>query len=289
MSGAFTSKGLDSPRLCAEMLLAHVLGCDRLKLYTDPDRPAAEQERAALRDLTQRALNHEPVQYLTGVAWFFSMRFKADARALIPRPCTELIVEHVLQHARLVPPSSEAGASSGPVIADVCTGGGCIAVALAKHLKSARVIACDVSAEALTLARENAELHRVADRLDFLQGDLLAPVLDHPVGSRLNYLVSNPPYIPDDEWNDPEMMGKNVKGHEPELALRAGPDALRLVRPLIAQGPQRLLPGGLLMIELATQSAAAALALAQENPLLDSPRILKDHEGLDRVLLARRR
>jgi len=285
MTGAFSSKGLDSPRLSAEMLIAHVLGCDRLRLYTDPDRPATDRERATLRDLTQRALGHEPVQYLTGEAWFFSMRFKADRRALIPRPCTELIVEHVLQHARLTPPA----AGDGLAIADVCTGGGCIAVALAKHLKSARVIATDTSEAALTLAKENAALHAVSERVDFMRGDLLTPLLDHPVGSRLNYLVSNPPYIPDHEWENPAMVGRNVKGHEPDEALRAGPDALRLVRPLIEEGPHRLLPGGVLMVELASCSAGEALALAEANPLLESPRILKDHEGLERVLLARRR
>src|SRR6185295_16304457 len=139
-------------RLQAELLMAHVLGCERLRLYMDADRPASPLERSALRDLVGRALGHEPVQYLTGEAWFFSLPFKVDRRVLIPRPATETIVEHVLQHAR-----AEAGfggkTGEGVVIADVCTGSGCIAIALLKNLPQARAVATDVSPDALEVAR----------------------------------------------------------------------------------------------------------------------------------------
>lgn len=283
MTGAFKAKGLESPKLCAEMLLAHVLGCDRLRLYIEADRPATPIERQTLRDLVTRALNHEPVQYLVGEAWFFSLAFKVSPAVLIPRPCTEIIAEHVVQHARVTP------GFDSPTIADVCTGSGCLAVSLAKHLKNARALATDISAEALAVAKENAERHVVSDRVEFMRGDLLAPLLQHPSGSRLHYLVANPPYIPDSEWNDPGMVGKNVKGHEPELALRAGEDALRLVRPLIEHGPNHLLDGGLLLVELASSSAEAALALANAQPDLDSARIVPDLEGLPRTLIARRK
>ncbi|MBL8744976.1 MAG: peptide chain release factor N(5)-glutamine methyltransferase, partial [Phycisphaerae bacterium] len=138
MASTFAERGLDSPRLCAELLLSHVLGCDRMRLYMDADRPAAPLEREALRGLVARALRHEPVQYLVGEAWFFSLPFHVDPRVLIPRHCTEIIVEHVLQHQR-----AEPGFAPGGVVtlADICTGSGCIAVSLLKNLPSARAVA----------------------------------------------------------------------------------------------------------------------------------------------------
>lgn len=294
MSDAFTKKGLDSPRLLAEMLMAHVVGCDRLKLYTDTDRPASPLERDRLRELVQRAMKHEPVQYLVGHAWFFGLRLKVDRRALIPRPATETIVEHVLQHARASAGRSARG--EGVLLADICAGSGCIAVALLKHLAGARAVATEISPDAAELARENAVEHGVSDRLDLLVGDLLAPLQSHPltrgVGS-LDYLVSNPPYIPDDEW---AAVEPNVKDHEPHLALRGGADGLDVVRRLLGDlasgghdAVQILKPGGLLLIEVADSRASSALRLVSCREELEGAQILKDFEGLPRVIVARKR
>ncbi|MEM1329232.1 MAG: peptide chain release factor N(5)-glutamine methyltransferase [Planctomycetota bacterium] len=289
MQDAFKSRGLDSPRLCAEILMAHVIGCDRLKLYTDPDRPASPLERETLRDLVKRALNHEPVQYLTGEAWFFGMRFDVDRRVLIPRPSTETIVEHVLQHQRAEPGFGHGEASGeGLLIADLCTGSGCVGIALAKRLQGARVAATDVSSDALEVARANAHAHAVDERMDFVQGDLLVALDQHPgarVNHSLHYLVSNPPYIPDGEWADVEP---NVKDHEPELALRGGADGLDLVRPLVELAHERLVPHGVLAIELAASHADQAVALATQTGKYDEIRMLQDLEGHDRVLWAER-
>lgn len=283
MSKAFDERGVESPRLSAEMLLAHVLGCDRLRLYMNADRPASQAERDQLRALVSRALTHEPVQYLVGEAWFFSLPFTVDRRVLIPRPSTETIVEHVLQETR-----KRADQAPPQVIADVCTGSGCIAVVLARNLAAARVLATDISGEALDVARANAARHAVADRITFLQGDLLEPLRRSPTPP-LGFLVANPPYIPDHEWHDPAMMGRNVKGHEPELALRGGADGLRLVEPMIDQSAEFLAPGGRLLIELAASTAEAALARAVANPQWSEARILMDADGLPRVLSAVRR
>ncbi|HZW09156.1 MAG TPA: peptide chain release factor N(5)-glutamine methyltransferase [Phycisphaerales bacterium] len=298
MKEAFAKAGLDSPQLCAEMLVAHVLGCERLKLYMDPDRPAAPLERQQLRDLVARALKDEPVQYLVGEAWFFSMPFHVDRRVLIPRPATGTIVEHVLQHARATPGfggESEGRFGEGVVIADICTGSGCVAVALAKHMPGARVVVTDVSPDALEVAGLNAARHKVAERVDLLAGDLLAPLDAHPAtkgrGS-LHYLVSNPPYIPDDEWesSDPETgVQANVKEYEPELALRGGPDGLAFVRPLLTEGPRSLRPGGLILVEVAASRANDARALAEASPMLEAVTVLKDFEGLPRTVVARRK
>lgn len=288
MTQAFTAKGLDAPRLQAELLMSHVLGCERLRLYMDADRPASPLERSVLRDLVGRALNHEPVQYLVGEAWFFSLPFKVDRRVLIPRPGTETIVEQVLQHAR-VEPGFGGKTGEGVVIADICTGSGCIAIALLKNLPHARAIATDISSDALEVARLNAERHRVADRLELLHGNLLAPLADHPAArahGSLSFLVSNPPYIPDGEW---AAVPPNVKNHEPSLALKGGADGLDHVRPLIEQGPGYLRPGGLMLIEVADSNASVALQLLSARPDMEHARVLTDFEGLPRVIVAHRK
>lgn len=274
----------DSPRLCAEMLLAHVIGCDRLRLYMEIDRPATPLERESLRELVSRAMNDEPVQYLVGEAWFYGLPMTVDRRVLIPRHCTETIVEQVLHHARSEP-GFGGPAGQGVTIGDVCTGSGAVAIAILKNLKGARALATDVSPEALELARRNADRHAVADRADFLAGDLLNPIRDHPAGHGLHYVVSNPPYIPDHEWQE---VARNVKDFEPEIALRGGPDGLRFVRPIIEQAPACLRPHGLLLVEIAACTAGAVLRLAEGHPLLRTPRIVKDGDGLPRVLVATR-
>lgn len=283
MGEAFTAKGLDSPRLCAEILLAHVIGCDRLRLYMEADRPASPLERSELRDLVRRALEHEPVQYLTGEAWFFGLAFHVDRRVLIPRPATETIVEQVLQHARSQGHAGETG--EGLLIGDVCTGSGCVAIALAKRLKGARIVATDASEDALEVARRNRTRHEVAERVELLRGDLLAPVREHPIAGRdrsLMYLVANPPYIPDHEWDDVEP---NVRLHEPEMALRGGADGLDLVRPLAEQAPDLVAPGGLVLIEVAASASEEARALVEAHARVHHAEIVFDHEGLPRVVV----
>ena len=271
----FERKGLDAPRLSAEMLLSHVLGTDRLKLYMDPDRPTSDLERAAFRDLVERALNHEPVDYLVGRSPFFSMMLKVTPAVLIPRPSTETAVEHIIQHARRTPGFAR------PTIADVGTGSGAIAIALAKHIDGARIIATDLHDDALALARENAHAQGVADRIDFRQGDLLEPL----AGEQLHYLVSNPPYIPDHEW---DAVAPHVKNHEPTHALRSGPDGLDHLRPLIADGPALLHQPGQLVLEIAACHKDQVLALAQQHALLTHEHVLADHQALPRILVADR-
>jgi release factor glutamine methyltransferase len=287
MQEAFFKKDLDSPRLMSEMLVSHVIGCDRMKLYLDPDRPVSPLERDTLRNLVARALKHEPVQYLVSEAWFFGMPFHVDRRVLIPRPATETIVEEVLQNIR-ARHGQGATKGEGVLIADVCTGSGCIAIALLKNLPAARVVATECSADAVEVARTNAIRHGVLDRLDILTGDLLAPLNDYPTtrgAGALDYLVSNPPYIPDDEW---PAVAANVKDHEPHLALRGGVDGLDYVRRLLEAGPRLIKPEGLLLIEVADSRAGAALEMVTAHMDLADARVLKDFEGLPRVIVARR-
>jgi len=284
----FTRRDLDSPRRQAEMLLMHVMGCKRLSLYTDHDRPTTPLERQALRDLVTRALKHEPVQYLVGEESFFGLDFKVDKRVLIPRPATATIVEEVLQHHRATRPGP-AIKGEGLLIADICTGSGCIAIALLKNIPMARAVASDLSPDALTVAGENARRHAVTDRLEFAKGNLLGPLAEMPATrgvESIDYLVSNPPYIPDDEW---AAVEPNVKNYEPHLALRGGSDGLDLVRPLFADGPALLRPSGMILVEVAASRTTHAAELAAANPLLGDIRVLKDIDGLARVIAARRK
>ncbi len=287
MTEAFTKKGLDSPRLSAELLLTHVLGCDRLRLYMDADRPASPLERDTLRDLVGRALKHEPIDYLVGERWFFGMAFHVSPAVLVPRPSTETIVENVLLHAR-AEPGFGGKTGEGVRIADVCTGSGCIAIALLKNLPKATAVATDISADALAIARKNAERHTVADRIELLNGDLLAPlqVASGGAGRDLHYLLANPPYIPDYEW---DAVPANVKDHEPHAALRGGADGLMFVKPIIEQAAEYLRPGGVVMVEVAACTAEQVSRFAGEQPGLEHPRILTDMDGLPRVVVATRR
>ncbi len=285
MAQTFEKKGLDSPRLMAELILSHVIGCERLRLYMEVDRPATALELDQLRDLTRRALEHEPVQYLTGDAWFFGIGFRVDPRVLVPRPSSEAIVERVIEHCR-VTPGFGGPAGSGVLIADVCTGSGCIGLALAKNLPEARVVATDVSPEAIEVAEANAERLGLSDRFDLLVGDLLEPLREHPATAgrgSLHFLVANPPYIPDHEW---AAVDANVKDHEPSGALRGGADGLRFVRPLLQGAAAFVRAGGLVLVEIAESTADEAAAIAEAADGLEQVEVIDDFEGRPRVVCA---
>lgn len=279
ISKALQGAGVESPRLCGELLVAHVIGCDRLQLYVEADRPASPSELDRLRALVARALKHEPVQYLVETGWFFSLPMRVNRHTLVPRPETETIVEAVLQSARAAP------ASGRGAIADIGTGSGCIIVALLKNLPESHGIAVDISEDALAVARENAARHGVLDRLDLLQGDRLTPLEHHPGARSLDFLVSNPPYIPDEEW---EVVPETLH-FEPAAALRGGPDGLQLVRPIIETAGRHLKPGGMLAVEIAESTVEAVLTIATSQPSLCDCRIEPDFQGRPRILIARRR
>lgn len=276
--------GVDDARLKADMLLAHALGCERLRLYADPERPASAAERDAFRALVKRALAREPVDYLVGEAPFFGLRFGVTRATLVPRPATETLVEFVLDQERAKP---RADAPRTVRLADIGTGSGIIAITLAKFLPksgaAAEAIATDISADAIEAARANAARHGVP--VEFRQGDLLAPLAGDFAGENgLDYLLSNPPYIPDDEW---DALEPEVKDWEPTQALRGGADGLDCVRPLLAHGAAHLKGGGWIAIELAAAKAAEAQRLAEQAGWLET-RILKDHEGFPRILVGRK-
>lgn len=276
MSEHFQAKSVDSPRLVGEMLLAHVISCDRMRLYMDVDRPASREELTQLRALVARAAQHEPVQYLVGHGWFFSREFEVNRSTLIPRPATETLVEHVLQWHHITRIAS-------PLLADIGTGTGCIAVSLATEIKDARIVATDLVPEALELARRNAQRYAVDDRIEFRAGSLLQPLREGPPGRRFDMICSNPPYISDPEWAD---VQRNVKEYEPQSALRGGTDGLDFIRPLIVEARSLLADEGQLVIEIAHSQRDAVLELARKADYAHVT-VFKDHESLWRVLVAK--
>ncbi|MFI4916157.1 MAG: peptide chain release factor N(5)-glutamine methyltransferase [Phycisphaerales bacterium JB060] len=275
LRGALKDKGIDDARLCAELLVAHVIGCERLRLYMEADRPAKPEELTRLRDLAKRALSHEPVQYLVGEWSFYGITLNTDKRALIPRPESQTLVDEAVVAIKDI----EARA---PLVADVCTGSGCIAIAIASQAGNANVHAIDIDADALALARENIERTKLADRITTFEGDLLAAL---PEGQQYDAIVANPPYIPDNEW---DAVAPNVKDYEPTHALRAGADGLDVVRPLIAQAAESLRPGGLLAIEVATARADEALQLLTIDDRYQNAEVVRDFSGRPRVIAATR-
>ena len=297
MDGHLAQKGIDSPRVCAEMLLAHVLGCERMRLYMDADRPASADELDRLRALVVRAGRHEPVQYLVGEAWFWSKRFAVGPATLIPRPATEHLVEEAVGALR-----AAAAAGTSPVrMLEIGTGTGCVAACVAAALRGqrrgvdpsepgpapvdVRIVATDLVPAALELARANLDAHRVLDAVDLRAGDLYVPLRADERGS-FHVLASNPPYVRDDEWAE---MAANVRDHEPRSALAGGADGMDVIRPLVAAARGWLVPGGLLAVEVGHRQRDDALAAARANPALEGAEVRKDFEGFWRLLVARRR
>jgi release factor glutamine methyltransferase len=272
-------KGLDSPRLAAEMLLAHVLAVPRIRLYTDYERVLPEKLLASYRDLVKRAAQSEPVAYLTGTAPFFNLEFQVTRDVLIPRPDTETLVEAVLQLSR-----NTAGLES-PRVLDLCTGSGCVAAAIAYHHKNSTVTATELSPAAAAVARRNIERLGLSERVGVEEGDLFEPLARVVDQRPYDILVANPPYIPTGQI---ASLDPSVRDFEPHAALDGGLDGLAIHRRILRGAPDRVSPGGHVLLEIAFDQAAAALAMAADFPTLTAPRIIKDHAGHDRVLSLRR-
>jgi len=268
-TGYFQKRNIESPRLNAEHLLAHVLGRKRIDLYLEFERRLPESELTPLRELVKRRGSGEPLQHLLGTVEFCGRTFRCDKRALVPRPETEQLVELLVSyfksevaHARMV---------------DVGTGSGVIALSLAEEFSKAEIVGADISEDALLLARENAERLGLADRVRFLRSDLLENVQPD-----FDLIVANLPYV---STEDRQNLSREVL-HDPEVALFAGARGDELVRQLIAQAPSWLRPGGMLAMEIGIgQSETLAAVLAEKN--YRDIWTEKDYSGVIRFLFAR--
>jgi release factor glutamine methyltransferase len=278
-TGFFDRKQIDSPRLSAELLLAHVLNVPRIKLYTGYDKALPPQALTPFRELVRRAGEHEPVAYLTGCVHFFNLELKIAPGVLIPRPDTETLVESVLQMVR------HTVGMERPRILDLCTGSGCVALAIAKRLNESQITAIDLAAKAVELARQNAQELGLSDRVRVLQGDLFTALSDPIDLAPFDIIVANPPYIPTD---DIPQLDRNVRDYEPVEALDGGKDGLAVHRRILAAAPERLTPSGRIYQEVQFDQVAAVAELIESTPGLITPAILKDHAGHERVVTARK-
>lgn len=263
-------RGIGSPRLEVELLLGLVLKMTRVQLVIDADRPLAKAELDRYKALHKRRRTGEPVAYLTGVREFYGRPFRVDARVLIPRPDTEILVETALARTKHVSLSAR--------VLDLCTGSGCVAITIGRERPTARVIAVDISKDALSLAQENA-LRLGAVNVGFLLGDLFAP-LGPPGRVRFDLITANPPYIPDEEI--PKLQ-QDVRDFEPKLALAGGPDGLDIVRRIVTDAPSYLDEGGCLAIEVAFGQAQAARELFVKRGFREVE-ITRDLGGIERVV-----
>ena len=290
--------GIETARLDAECLLAHALGWARWRLVTERRRRLTPDEFAMYLSILQRRELREPLAYLVGMREFWSLSLAVSPNVLVPRPETETLVEAALSLLRDEPPgcgtgspSFQAGHPHGvseaghPVLIDLCTGSGAVAIALARELPGSALIATDISRRALQIARSNAEAHSVIDRITFLRGNLWRALDGQGPDMRADLVVSNPPYIPSGVL--PKLMPEIQ--WEPRKALDGGWDGLALHRGIIAGAPDRIRPGGFLLLEIGADQADSVSQLLEDRGSFGNIRVLPDLAGRDRVVVARRR
>ncbi|MBM4466146.1 MAG: peptide chain release factor N(5)-glutamine methyltransferase [Chloroflexi bacterium] len=265
-----TQSALDSPRLDAEILLAHALGMTITQLHAHPQSQLSSAALAFYLQLIERRARHEPVAYIVGQKEFYGLDFFVDNRVLIPRPETELLVELSVEMAQ---------ARSLRLIADVGTGCGAIAVSLAVHLPQALVYATDASPAALEVAVCNCRRHGVEDRVRLLHGHLLEP-LPEPV----DLIVANLPYVSQAEW---AQLPPEISRYEPREALNGGRDGLDHIRRLLAQAGRYLKPGGVVLLEIGATQGPAVVALARHHFPAARVEIAQDYAGLDRIVMVK--
>ncbi|MDQ7837623.1 MAG: peptide chain release factor N(5)-glutamine methyltransferase [Thermodesulfobacteriota bacterium] len=271
--------GVPEPEADAQVLVAHVLGVDRLNLFLNMDRVLSSAEEKTLAGLILERTKRMPLQHILGEQEFWSLSFKVTPEVLIPRPETEILVEAVLNTVKKqgIPPDD------GLTILDLCTGSGILAVVLARELPGVDIYAVDISKEALSVAMENARRHNVLDSITFLQGDLFAPLADQ--GVSFDLIVSNPPYISGEMF--PGLLPE-VRDYEPRLALDGGPDGLDVIRKIIGQSVAHLKIGGWLFLEIGDGQGREVLKEFERRKAFENVSIIRDYCGIDRVIRAQR-
>ena len=269
------NKGVDSPRLSAELLLCHAVGLSRIELYTQFGTAVPQRQLDQLHDVVKRAGLHEPVAYLTGRTEFYSIELDITNDCLIPRPETELLVQRAIEYLRT--------RDGLQFVCDLCTGSGCIAVAIGKNFSDARVIATDISAGALEVAARNVAKHNLHERVELLQGDLFEPLVGQLDVTEFDLIVCNPPYVSSVEY---ETLAVNVKDYEPKSALLAGADGLDMYRRLIDKVDQFLKSDAALMLEIGYAQGPAVRDLLEQAGAFAEIRIEKDPHDNDRVVTA---
>lgn len=262
-------KGVESPRLNAELLLADVLKCKRMDLYLRFDQPLKENEIDRYRELIRRRGAREPLQYILGYTEFYGLKFDVDESALIPRPETELLVEKIIEMYK--------DAESLKIL-DIGTGSGNIAVALALNLKDARIVAIDKSEDAIKLAQHNATLHDVSDSIEFIKKDIFEEYLFPDI--RFDIIVSNPPYVSYDEFN---KLQEEIARYEPEIAVTDYKDGYSFYKRITGMAVQFLSTGGRLFFELGQGQSSGVHSIMKKYDF-NNIEIVKDYQKIDRII-----
>ncbi|HEX9916856.1 MAG TPA: peptide chain release factor N(5)-glutamine methyltransferase [candidate division Zixibacteria bacterium] len=264
-------KKAQTAQLEAELILSSVLKCERIKLHLDPKRVLTKAEHKLFEKLLKQRLSGKPLQYTLGEAYFFGYKFKVNPNVLIPRPETEILVSEVISLLRTKENSK---------IIDLGTGCGNIATGLALNLKDAFIFATDISPNALKVAKLNAKLNRVEDRIKFLCGDLFKPIK-----TKFDAIVSNPPYVSEKEYT---KLPDEIKNFEPKEALLAGKDGLEYIKKIVEQAPGFLNKDGILALEIGFGQERKVKELVFNSKFLKLIEIKKDLSGIPRVMLARK-
>jgi release factor glutamine methyltransferase len=275
MVGHFTEKKIDSPRLTAELLLSFVLNMQRIELYMHFDKEVDKQQLDKLRDLVKRCIQHEPVQYLTSRTEFYSLSLKIAPACLIPRPETELLVERAIEFLR--------GRTGTQYVCDLCTGCGCIAVAIGKNYPDVKIIATDICDKALSVATENVAKYNLGQKIELLQGNLFKPIIGQLDIKEFDLIVCNPPYVSQAEY---EKLDAKVKNYEPILALDGGADGLDVYRRIAADAGNHLKKDGTLMLEIGYLQGQQVKKLLEESGWAGPIKIEKDFSNNDRIVIA---
>lgn len=269
--------GIEQPALEAAWLVEHAVGLSPLLQRVKADRTLTAAECECVRTLVERRARREPLQYVLGTQEFCGRAFHVTSAVLIPRPESTLLVAEVVRRCANHPAAA---------IVDVGTGSGCLAVSVALSLPKARVLAIDISSEALVIARRNMVQHGCDARIDCFEGDLLAPLGDAEWRQKIDVIVSNPPYIADNEIS---KLQPEVGCFEPRLALAGGPDGMEVHRRLLQQAPIYLRSGGALLMEVGFGQAAAVCRAAEESGWFGAATVLQDDAGIGRVVCVEKR
>ena len=268
---------IDSPSLDAEVILSHLLDYKRIDLYVHPDKPVEDSVVMRYKEAIRKRSQRVPLQYITNHAEFMSLDFYVDERVLIPRPETELLVDAVIKRAQTLTHENEI------VIVDVGVGSGNIAITLAKKIDNARIFAIDISPDALAVAKINAQRHDVFSKITFLCGDIFKPLEGYGIESKISFIVSNPPYISSDEFND---LQKEVRDFEPYGALVSGQDGLQMFRQIITHANTWLKPGGYVIFETGEKQARKVARLFEDRGCFKKADFLKDYQHIHRIVIA---
>lgn len=268
-----TEAGIPEPRMTAQQLLAELLKKDRIYLITHSDERLEPSIANQFHVWVTQRCSGVPLQYITGHEQFYGLDFLVTPDVLIPRPETELLVQEALIRAQ----------QPAPLIIDVGTGSGCVAITLAVHRPSSRVLALDISEAALSIARANARRHRVEDRIEFLVSDMFSALTANHMSLKADLIVSNPPYVAE---HDRDTLQREVREHEPPLALFAGSDGLELHRRLLRESPTWLRPGGHLIMEMGFGQQRPMLALVDRSTWIVEA-LVPDLQAIERIIVLR--